>query len=130
MAAADTSSLLAQIATQQFGDIIAAIEVVSWSQQHVRVMRLRFVDQSFLDIRLTARGDYSYHWEHRMVDGGIHRWDNAPHHQHIVTYPHHLHDGEETNVVASSLPLASADEALKYVLTVIAARLRPNAHHV
>ena len=128
MAAVDTSSLLAEIAIQQFGDIVAAVEVVSWSQQRVRVMRLRLVDQSFLDIRLTARGDYSYHWEHRMVDGGIHRWDNAPHYQHIVTYPHHLHNGEETNVVASSLPFALADEALEYILAFVATCLRSDAN--
>ena len=33
---------------------------------------------------------YSYHWQNR--DGSIRgRWDNAPHHRGVSTYPHHKH---------------------------------------
>ncbi len=33
---------------------------------------------------------YSYHWQE--ADGKlISRWDNAPHHSEISTYPHHRH---------------------------------------
>lgn len=36
---------------------------------------------------------YSFHWCH--ADGTlIYRWDNAPHHRYLETFPHHLHDGE------------------------------------
>ena len=36
---------------------------------------------------------YSFHWQRR--DGTpIYRWDNAPHHREIDTFPHHLHEGE------------------------------------
>ena len=40
---------------------------------------------------------YSFHWqtENREL---IKRWDNAPHHPEISTYPHHLHDGSEDSV--------------------------------
>ncbi|MDI6811643.1 MAG: DUF6516 family protein [archaeon] len=37
--------------------------------------------------------DYTYHWqdkEQRLIA----RWDNAPHHPEIETFPHHLHEGE------------------------------------
>jgi hypothetical protein len=37
--------------------------------------------------------DYSYHWqdkEKRLIT----RWDNAPHHPEIETFPHHVHEGE------------------------------------
>ena len=41
---------------------------------------------------------YRHHWQSR--DGQvIKRWDNAPHHPEIDTFPHHLHDGSESNVI-------------------------------
>jgi hypothetical protein len=42
---------------------------------------------------------YRYHWQ----DGKGHllkRWDNAPHHPTIETFPDHLHDGAEDQVVS------------------------------
>jgi hypothetical protein len=38
--------------------------------------------------------DYSYHWQDKDKKL-IKRWDNAPHHPKIKTFPHHLHDGED-----------------------------------
>jgi hypothetical protein len=38
--------------------------------------------------------DYSYHWlnkEKKLIT----RWDNAPHHSEIETFPHHVHDGDD-----------------------------------
>ena len=35
---------------------------------------------------------YSFHWQRN--DGTlICRWDNAPHHCDVTTFPHHLHEG-------------------------------------
>jgi len=35
---------------------------------------------------------YSFHWQRR--DGtAICRWDNAPHHRDLTTFPHHIHEG-------------------------------------
>lgn len=34
---------------------------------------------------------YRYHWQNKNSQL-IKRWDNAPHHQDIETFPHHLHD--------------------------------------
>jgi hypothetical protein len=41
---------------------------------------------------------YRHHWQDR--DGHLRkRWDNAPHYPSIETFPHHLHDGAEEQVV-------------------------------
>ncbi len=41
---------------------------------------------------------YSFHW----MDSGdrlIRRWDNAPHFPDLPQAPHHIHDGDEENVL-------------------------------
>ena len=41
---------------------------------------------------------YSFQWQ----DAGSQlykRWDNAAHHPEVPTYPHHVHDGAEVNVL-------------------------------
>ena len=41
---------------------------------------------------------YRHHWQDS--EGRLRqRWDNAPHHPEIDTFPHHLHDGAEEQVV-------------------------------
>lgn len=45
-----------------------------------------------------ATGKYSFHWQ--RADGTLlKRWDNAPHHPELSSFPHHIHDGREENVV-------------------------------
>jgi hypothetical protein len=81
-------------------------------------LRLLLADASFIDIWLTADGDYSYHGERRRQRGLIYRWDNAPHHPNAATFPDHLHDGDDTSV--SESPLSSdAGEALRHVLEFV-----------
>lgn len=42
---------------------------------------------------------YSFHWQE--PDGRLRRrWDNAAHYPEIQTFPHHVHEREETNVMA------------------------------
>ncbi len=47
--------------------------------------------------------EYSYHWQKN--NQLIRRWDNAPHHQELSNFPHHVHDSrnvkfcEYTNLV-------------------------------
>lgn len=46
-----------------------------------------------------AVGKYSFHWQ--RADGSlIRRWDNAPHHPEITSFPNHLHEGDENHVLA------------------------------
>lgn len=40
-----------------------------------------------------VRETYSYHWQTK-AGKLIKRWDNAPHHREIATFPDHLHDGD------------------------------------
>ncbi len=81
-----------------FYDIIEYIE-----EETVEFIRLKaeLSDGTILHIRESfslGKGKYSYHWQQR--DGKlIMRWDNAPHHLDISTFPHHLHDGN--NIVPS-----------------------------
>lgn len=59
---------------------------------------------------------YSFHWQDR--DGRlIARWDTAPHHPTLPTFPHHIHDGGEANIQPHA-PVSIAD-----VLAEIARRL-------
>ena len=67
--------------------------------------RIKLIDESLIEITeriLEERGGltttkYRYHWQ---TGSGklIKRWDNAPHHPEIDTFPNHLHDGSEENV--------------------------------
>jgi len=68
--------------------------------------RIMLADGGFIEITervLEVHGTlemtkYRHHWQ----DGNgvlIKRWDNAPHHPTIDTFPHHLHDGAEDCVV-------------------------------
>lgn len=46
---------------------------------------------------------YRIHWQ--QGDGRLRRrWDNAPHHREVPTFPHHVHAGP-TDHVASSEPM-------------------------
>lgn len=46
-----------------------------------------------------AVGKYSFHWQ--RADGSlIRRWDNAPHHPEITSFPNHLHEDDENHVLA------------------------------
>lgn len=39
------------------------------------------------------RNDYSYHWQDEAGELRI-RWDSAPHHEEVDTFPHHVHRGD------------------------------------
>ena len=54
---------------------------------------------------------YAFHWT--AADGRfIARWDNAPHHRELPTFPHHVHRGEAVE--------ASREVTLDDVLRLIA----------
>lgn len=68
------------------------------------------------------RSKYRFHWQTR--DGLlIKRWDNAKHHPEISTFPHHLHDGEEENVVPHKEP-----DGLE-ILSLVIGELSHISHH-
>ena len=45
-----------------------------------------FIEEDFESGEL----NYAYHWQERSGKL-IKRWDNAPHHKEILTFPHHVH---------------------------------------
>jgi len=69
--------------------------------------RLKLKDASILELTerlVEEQGQlsvtkYRFHWQ---TETGklIKRWDNAPHHPEIATFPDHLHDGRENNVIS------------------------------
>ena len=68
--------------------------------------RIHFFDGSLLELteRLVEEGGilkitkYRFHWQNNEGDI-IKRWDNARHHPEIETFPFHLHDGSDDNVI-------------------------------
>lgn len=45
---------------------------------------------------------YSYYWlddNHNLIIG----WDNAPHHIHVKSFPHHKHIEEQSNICSSEI---------------------------
>ena len=73
-----------------------------------------------LEVRGTlAVTKYRHHWQDsngRLIK----RWDNAPHHPAIETFPHHLHEGDEDRVV--SHPAVTGLDALQRILAEIEAQ--------
>ncbi len=59
--------------------------------------------------------NYSYHWQDKNGNLIV-RWDNAPHHKQIKTYPHHKH---EKGKVKESFEITC-----EKILTEITKRLR------
>jgi len=59
---------------------------------------------------------YRHHWQDH-AGRLIKRWDNAPHHPHVQSFPHHLHDGAEEQIVEH--PPVDALQILHLVLRSI-----------
>ena len=82
-------------------ELISSYEVLDFREnQYGFFLKLKviFIDQSILfskeyftiDIR-----NYSYHWQDKNKKLLV-RWDNAPFHKNIETFPHHKHIGKKT----------------------------------
>ncbi len=86
---------------------------------------LRFIDSSMLEIAIFAAQDAhgiavdKYRFQYMGSDGRmIFRYDNAPHHPDVVSFPHHKHSID--NVMPSSMP------GIKDLLNEISARILQN----
>ena len=72
--------------------------------------RIFFWDESYLDLYEVVNTEQGYpvkvHYTYAYMRGGerIFRYDNAPHHPEIPTYPHHKHLGPKDVLTASSEP--------------------------
>ncbi|VVB94129.1 Uncharacterised protein [uncultured archaeon] len=94
---------LEKTAQTDFSGIVKDTALIGGRSAQPNKLRVFLIDGSFLDVWLSDDNDYSFHWEQRAVRGLIHRWDNAPDHPEIETFPHHFHDGKEKNVRSSKL---------------------------
>ncbi len=109
---------LANLALAEFSDIVASSQMIGGTPVDPNKLRLIFKDKSFLDIWLSEDEDYAYHWEHSRQSGKIYRWDNAPHHPGVSTFPKHFHNGDETSIAGSELS-SDSKSALRDVLKFI-----------
>ena len=86
--------------------------------------RISFWDGSFLDIYEVVSTELGYpvrvHYAYTYVrnDQHVFRYDNAPHHPEIATYPHHKHIGAKERLAPADQPtlnqiLAEIEEQLK-----------------
>jgi hypothetical protein len=87
--------------------------------------KIYFSDGSLLEMteRLVEEKDelivtkYRFHWQDK--EGKlIKRWDNAPHHPEIDTFPHQLHEGTDDKVLPYSM--ISGLEVLSEVIDAVA----------
>jgi hypothetical protein len=69
-----------------------------------------FLDGSCLHLREFVNVErgidrYMYVYHYQRSDGTfVFRYDNAPHFPNLATFPHHKHEGSETNVVSATPP--------------------------
>ncbi|HOT90161.1 MAG TPA: DUF6516 family protein [Anaerolineae bacterium] len=109
---------LVRLAFAEFSDIVVNTAFVGGTAASPNKLRFIFIDGSFLDVWLSQDNDYAYHWERRRQCGKMYRWDNAPHHPHVRTFPAHFHEGDELNVAESYLA-TKPECALREILTFV-----------
>ena len=103
-------------------------QMLSATRGNLRI-RLRLPDQSILEISeaIALIGEephwvsYRYHYQSPRT-GLVFRYDNAPHHPEISTYPDHKHTGD--NVVESPRP--SIEQLLQEVQVLRGEATRTN----
>ncbi len=117
-----TYQMLKQIAEDEFSHIVRETRFIGGRSAEPNKLRMYFIDGSFLDVWLSEENDYSYHWEQRAQRGLINRWDNAPDHPEVESFPDHFHDGTENNVLSSELD-GDSIHAFRQVLRFIEKKL-------
>lgn len=67
-----------------------------WTGGFYYRLAIRFKNHTILFVREyvdETERTYSFHWQDQN-NQMIARWENAPHHRHISTFPHHKHTPE------------------------------------
>lgn len=82
---------------REFSDIVTSYSVTEYRRFGSAMSftaHVEFIDGSVLFIKdylfRDGKRKYSYHWQDRS-GCLLSRWDNAPHHRDILSYPHHRH---------------------------------------
>ncbi|MCK4598799.1 hypothetical protein KAU37_03070 [Candidatus Bipolaricaulota bacterium] len=114
------------LAREKFSRIVDDGKIIYTPAGLPQKLRLEIIDGSVLDVFVSSRHLYSYHWERRHLDGTIYRHDNAPHKRwrHIRTFPKHFHDGSEANEDCKESHISDhPEEALREILRFIGEKL-------
>jgi len=116
---------LYKIADKEFADIVIETKILFMFNAEPLKLRLFLFDDTIIDIWLSTKGRYSYHWEQRPIRDFIYRHDNAPHNKWkaLQTFPKHFHNGNETNVEESNIS-NEPEEAIRYFLRFARKRMR------
>lgn len=94
---------LKSIALSEYSDIVEKTEIIRSAAGRMRKLRIYLFDDSLIDVWLSVKGAYSFHWERRFINGTLYRHDNAPHApwRHIPSFPKHFHNGQERDAESS-----------------------------
>jgi len=87
--------IIASYDVQQFRMVGASYQFIAKVLLN-NATELHIKDYLFLD----GSRKYSYHWQDAHGNCII-RWDNAPHHQAVSTFPFHKHLGEQETIAES-----------------------------
>lgn len=68
--------------------------------------------------------NYKFHWQDSQGHL-IKRWDNAPHHPEVESFPHHLHDGSEDKVIPGASGI-DTEMALQLISQCLASQEEEN----
>jgi len=115
---------LKEIADKEFGEIVEDSEIITSYTGRSRKLRLRLIDNTYVDIWYSVDGEYSFHWEQTEIRNQIYRHDNAPHLKwsFVKTFPKHCHEGTQDNVVESELP-DKPEDVLRSFLSIVRKKL-------
>jgi hypothetical protein len=80
-------------------------QIIETGNKNICRIEVEFINKSRLSVYysenlLNKSIKYSYHWQ-STESKLIVRWDNAPHHFSIATFPYHKHIGSEENIQSS-----------------------------
>jgi len=109
--AVHSSSVTYDKRTSYVGFIRGTILLLDGSTLHFR---------EFIDVE-TAVERYTYAYQYQRDDELVFRYDNTEHHRKLKlpTFPHHKHDGSDTNVIAAQAPtLAAVLEEIENLLNI------------
>jgi hypothetical protein len=90
----------------------------SWPGGGYYNIAIELFDGSTLYAREYIDGDernYSFHWQDENANLLV-RWDNAPHHPEMTTFPHHRHDAATVRE-SSPTTLGNVLESIEKTIT-------------
>lgn len=104
---------------QKYSEIIEKYDILRFKivgNSYQLICKIFIINNAQLFVRdylfLDGSKKYSFHWQD--TEGNcIMRWDNAPHHQSVYSFPYHKHLGKE-EYVADSQPM-NLEMVLEYI---------------